>query len=158
MTVLGRVLSLHIATTAAASMGTLEQVHAVAGRGLESDRYFSGFGTFSKFPGAGRHLTLIEGEALDALRREHGIDLAPAQARRNVVTQGVSLNFLVGQEFSIGAVRLRGIRRCDPCAHLEKLTIPGVRRGLMERGGLRADIVVTGMIRVADLIQPVAHR
>jgi hypothetical protein len=64
MTVLGRVLSLHIATTAAASMGTLEQVHAVAGRGLESDRYFSGFGTFSKFPGAGRHLTLIEGEAL----------------------------------------------------------------------------------------------
>lgn len=158
MTILGRVLSLHIATTAAAPMETFEQVYAVAGRGLESDRYFSGFGSFSKFPGAGRHMTLIEGEALDALRQEHGIDLAPAQARRNVVTQGVSLNFLVGQEFSIGTVRLRGIRRCDPCAHLEKLTVPGVRRGLMERGGLRADIVVTGMLRVGDLIQPFAHR
>ena len=158
MTVGARVLSLHIAAAAAAPMETLEQVQAVAGRGLESDRYFSGFGTFSKYPGSGRHMTLIEGEALDALRRERGIELAPAQARRNVVTRGVSLNLLVGQEFSIGAVCLRGIRLCDPCAHLEKLSVLGIGRGLMQRGGLRADILANGTIRIGDLIQPVTHR
>jgi len=73
-------------------------------------------------------------------------------ARRNVVTRGVPLNHLVGREFQIGAVRLRGTRLCEPCAYLEGLTLPGVLAGLIHRGGLRAEIVTGGTIRVEDAI------
>ena len=131
---------------------TLERVRAVAGRGLEGDRYFSELGTYSTHPGTGRHITLIESEAIEALKREYGVDIAPAQARRNIVTRAVILNHLVGRAFTVGEVRLLGMRLCDPCTHLERLSIPGALRGLIHRGGLRAEMVSGGMIRVGDAV------
>jgi MOSC domain-containing protein YiiM len=64
----------------------------------------------------------------------------------------VPLNHLVGREFQIGEVRLRGMRLCEPCDYLEGLTTKGVLAGLIHRGGLRADIVSGGIIRVGDTI------
>jgi MOSC domain-containing protein YiiM len=152
------VVSLHIAATGAAPLQSLDRVRAVAGLGLEGDRYFSKIGTYSNDPGAGRHVTLIEIEAIEALKRDYGIDLPAALTRRNIVTRGVALNHLVGREMTIGAVILRGMRLCDPCSHLEKLTRQGVLRGLVHRGGLRADILTGGMIRVGDSIAVLDQR
>ena len=129
-----------------------ESAHAIAGRGLEGDRYFDGAGYWSKHPGVGREITLIEVEAIEALEREKKIAIAPSAARRNLVTRGVPLNHLVGREFQIGEVRLRGIRLCEPCDYLEGLTTKGVLTGLMHRGGLRADVVSGGTIRAGDPI------
>ena len=109
----------------------VDQAEAVAGQGLVGDRYFRQDGTFSKPGSPDREVTLIEIEALDALREECQIALPPGQARRNLVTRGVPLNHLVGQEFHVGAVILRGIRLCEPCKHLEGLTTPGVLKGLI---------------------------
>jgi MOSC domain-containing protein YiiM len=150
----GTVLSLHIAPTGAAAMQSVNQVRAIAGRGLDGDRYFNGLGTYSNDPGTGRHVTLIEIEAVEALKRDYEIDIAPGLSRRNIVTRGVALNHLVGHEIKIGHIILRGTRLCDPCSHLEKLTRQGVMRGLIHRGGLRAEIVTGGMIRVGDAIVP----
>lgn len=150
----GAVLSLHIAPAAAAPVETVDEVVAVPGRGLEGDRYFERAGTFSETPGAGRHVTLIESEAIAALREEAGIELRPADARRNVVTCGVPLNHLVGRELRIGAAVLRGMRLCEPCSHLALLTEPGVLPALVHRGGLRADIVRGGRIRTGDPVVP----
>src|SRR5688500_18871425 len=132
----GFVVSLHIASAGAAVMRTVDQVHAVVGRGLEGDRYVSQIGTYSNDPGTGRHVTLIEIEAVEALRRDYAIDLPAALSRRNIVTRGVALNHLVGRELKVGETVLRGARLCDPCSHLERLTRPGVLRGLIHRGGL----------------------
>jgi MOSC domain-containing protein YiiM len=129
-----------------------ESARAIAGRGLEGDRYFDGAGYWSKHPGVGREITLIEVEAIEALEREKKIAIAPSAARRNLVTRGVPLNHLVGREFQIGEVRLRGIRLCEPCDYLEGLTTKGVLTGLMHRGGLRADVVSGGTIRAGDPI------
>ncbi|MEX0992855.1 MAG: MOSC domain-containing protein [Solirubrobacterales bacterium] len=124
---------------------------AVPGRGLEGDRYFERSGTFSdKGSGNGRDLTLIESEALMELARDQDIELRPEQARRNVLTSGVALNDLVGRRFRVGEVECIGRRLCDPCAHLEALTHPGVLRGLVDRGGLRADILTEGRIATGD--------
>ena len=98
-------------------------------------------------------MTLIEIEALEALRRDYEIELEPGAARRNIVTRGVALNHLVGREFSVGGVRLRGVRLCEPCAHLEKLSRKGVLRSLVHRGGLRADILSEGTIRPGDPVE-----
>src|SRR6266700_1235125 len=148
----GNVVYLYTARDAAAPMESTQEVKAVAGRALEGDRYFDGKGHWSKTPGVSREVTLIEIEAIEALEREKNIAIAPGAARRNVVTRGVPLNHLVGREFQIGGVRLRGTRLCEPCAYLEGLTQKGVLAGLIHRGGLRAEIVTSGTIRVEDII------
>src|SRR5687768_3937103 len=98
----GLVVSLHIAPHAAAPMQSIATGIAVAGRGLEGDRYFEQTGTYSNLPGTGRELTLIESEAIAALAREYDIQMPPGSARRNIVTRGIALNHLVGETFSIG--------------------------------------------------------
>ena len=148
----GNVVSLHIARDGAVPMESTREVKAVAGQGLEGDRYFNGTGHGSKHPGVSREVTLIEIEAIEALEREKNIAVAPGAARRNVVTRGVPLNHLVGRVFQIAGVRLRGTRLCEPCAYLEGLTQKGVLAGLIHRGGLRAEIVTGGTIRVEDII------
>jgi MOSC domain-containing protein YiiM len=120
----------------------------VAGRGLQGDRYFD-----DARDEPGRQLTLIEAEALDALARDYGCALEPGASRRNIVTRGVALNHLVGREFRVGAATLRGVKLCEPCGHLAKLTVPAVKTGLVHRGGLRAEIVAGGTIRLGDAVE-----
>lgn len=124
----------------------------MAGRGLEGDRYHAGKGTFFEPGKNGQELTLIEEESLAALERETGVELPWADARRNVVTEGIDLNVLVGRRFHVGAVECVGRRLAEPCAHLARLTEPGVLRGLVHRGGLRADILEDGDISVGDAV------
>jgi MOSC domain-containing protein YiiM len=151
----GSVEAVAIAPEAEAAMVVTERAMARAGRGLEGDRYFDRRGTFSTAYGRGHDLTLIEAEALDDLELPAG-RLAPEEARRNIVTRGIDLNALVGQHFTIGAVECLGQRWCEPCAHLERLTAaagkPGTLRALIHEGGLRADVLTDGEIRVGDRI------
>src|SRR5712672_1148783 len=111
----GNVVSLYTARDAAVPMESREEVKAVAGKGLEGDRYFEGTGHWSKTPGVSREVTLLELETIEALEREKNIAIAPGAVRRNIVTRGVPLDHLVGREFQVGAVRLRGTRLCEPC-------------------------------------------
>jgi MOSC domain-containing protein YiiM len=135
-------------------METVPDARAVAGIGLEGDRYALGIGYHSKSPGpGGRELTLIETETLEALSAL-GVKLSAAGTRRNLATSGVPLNHLVGREFWVGAVRLRGTRLCEPCKYLEGLTQAGAMAALIHRGGLRAQILHDGLIRVGDIIKP----
>ena len=141
----GKVVSINITPKAEAAMESVDEVRAIPGRGLEGDRYFDNKG---RAPEAKRELTLIEAEAIEALKRELDVDYSLSDSRRNVVTRGVPLNHLVGKEFWVGDVKARGIMLCEPCAHLQKLTIKQVLPGLIHRGGLRAEILTEGTIRV----------
>ncbi len=141
-----KLLAIFTAAKKRDDLHAVEEIEAVAGRGLRDDRYCRrGEPTANDDPG--REITLIESEALDFLKRERGIELAPNQTRRNLLTRGVALNDLVGKEFTVGDVRLRGIRLCHPCDHLEAMTYKGVKEGLTMRGGLRAEIVRGGVLR-----------
>src|SRR5438445_8710903 len=146
--------TIHMPRTAEDPMKSLKAVRAIPGKGLEGDRYFRASGTYTDWPGPGREITLIESEAIEAMARDNELAIAPGEARRNVVTRGAPLNHLVGREFLVGGVRLRGIRLCEPCSHLEGLTRRGVLAGLIHRCGLRAQILVGGEIRVGDPIAP----
>ena len=147
----GHVESIHIAPAAKAPMLAVAEALAVPGVGLEGDRYALKQGTFFK-PEPDFELTLIEAEAVEAAQLEHGLKLVPGDARRNLVTRGVSLNPLVGHEFQIGNVRVRGIRLCEPCSHLQALTGQPVIRALPHRAGLHAQILSEGPIRVGDAV------
>jgi MOSC domain-containing protein YiiM len=150
----GTVAALHTAPAAEAPMESREAVEAVAGRGLRGDRYFTAEGTFSDAPGGGRDLTLTEAEAIEAIEREEGISLGFGDHRRNVTTRDAALNHLVGERFRVGGAVCEGVRLCEPCDHLRSLTAEGVTGALAHRGGLRADVVEDGTIRVGDGLEP----
>jgi hypothetical protein len=141
----GVVAAVLVAAEAERPLRRTEAVEAVAGRGLKGDRYYLGRGTFSG-PGRGYELTLVEADVLDSLR------LPWEEARRNIVTTGISLNGLVGRRFRIGDVVCVGRRLAEPCAHLEKVSRRGLLRPLVHRAGLRADILEGGTISVGDEI------
>ena len=136
--------------------GSVEQIHIagleselpqrvdaveVTDEGMVGDRYSES-----------RDITLIEAEALEGLVADTGIELSPAEVRRQVLTRGIRLNDLVGERFAVGGVECVGQELCEPCNHLQGMTYPGVLRGLVHRGGLRADIVSGGRIAVGDEI------
>jgi MOSC domain-containing protein YiiM len=150
----GELAHIHIAEQASAAMRPLTSAKLVAGVGIEGDRYATGRGYYSKTPRADRQVTLIEIETLEALARDHGIELAPSETRRNLTTHGVPLNHLVGRRFRVGAVLLLGARLNVPCKYLEQVTGKPVYEPLLHRSGLNCEIVEGGFIRVGDVLQP----
>ena len=153
----GKVELIAVAERATAQMRTVDRAKAFAGRGLEGDRYAAKAGTFTPANDTARgyDLTLIEAEALDKLALPEGGGLGYAEARRNIVTRGIDLNALVGRRFRVGDVECIGQRMCEPCSHLERLTTKGVLRGLIHRGGLRADILSDGDITTGAPIETI---
>jgi hypothetical protein len=147
----GTVELIALAAKAEGPMRAVSEAEAIEGRGLLGDRYEREAGTFSDPRGGGYDLTVVEAEALEDLASK-GVDLTPIDARRNLVVRGIELDDLIGRRFRVGEVECFGQRRCEPCSHLQRLTQPGVLRGLVHRGGLRADILSDGLIRTGDSI------
>jgi hypothetical protein len=149
-----QVHAIYIGSEREVPLESVESVEAKAGLGLVGDRYYKGgSGTFGRKWDESRAITLIEKEAIEAANRKYEIDLAVGDPRRNIVTTGVALNHLVGKEFSVGGVRCRGVKLCEPCSYMEGLTQPGAKKALIHRGGLRAEILDDGTISVGDPIQ-----
>ncbi len=149
----GVVQHIHIADDAGVPMRAVDRVRAMANVGLDGDRYAYGHGHYVD-ERVSRDLTLIEAEAIEALAREHGIELASGETRRNLTTRGVDLNALVGRRFWVGDVLCLGAHLCEPCRYLADLIGKPLLRPLVHRGGLRADIVRGGVIRIGDEIRP----
>lgn len=122
-------------------LAAADQVSVREGAGIEGDRY------------GHKDITLFEAEAIEGLRADTGIELRPSEIRRNVMTRGVALNDLLGHRIRVGEVEAVVTELCHPCSHLQELTQPGVLRGLVNRGGLNADVVAGGAIRVGDQVE-----
>lgn len=142
------VAGIYIAAEAGARPLRLDRCQALKGQGLIADRYANGLGTFSQRPGDGRNLTLIDEEVVGQLK------LQPGAARRNLETRGIDLRELIGQFFTIGNVLAFGARACDPCQHLARLLKrPHLVAELMDRGGLRADVLSSDLIETGAEIR-----
>ena len=147
------IILITLAPTAGAAVQCPAEARLEAGAGIVGDRHFSHAAEV-----AGQNLTLVEAEELEAFNLRHGTDFPLTAFRRNLVTRGVRLNDLVGRIFTIGTARLRGVELCEPCAHLaerladEHLTAPAIVADLVGRGGLRADILQGGLVRLGDAL------
>ncbi len=151
----GTLEALFIAPEAKAPMQPVEAVRAVPGRGLEGDRYWKGEGAFSRWPGPLREVTLIAAESLEAAEAEFDVAVRAGEHRRNLVVRGVPLAELKKQAFFVGEVRLRGVRLCAPCQYLVRVTgQAAIFDALVGRGGLRAEILGEGTLRVGDSVRP----
>ena len=149
----GSVVELFIVDRRAAPMKKVEQLNALTGQGIEGDRYFLGTGTYSKKPQPGRQVTLIKSETLESLKDKFDITVKPEESRRNILTQGIEINDLIGTEFFVGPVRLRAHRITQPCLYLEKLLgQPGLYKELWDNGGISCEILSEGIIKEGDII------
>ena len=149
----GIVVALFTVDRRAAPMKKVEQLYALAGRGIEGDRYFLGTGTYSKSPEPGRQVTLIKSEVLESLKNKLEINVKPEESRRNILTQGIEINDLIGTEFYVGTVRLRAHRITQPCLYLEKLLDqPGLYKELWDKGGISCEILSDGVMKERDII------
>jgi MOSC domain-containing protein YiiM len=136
----GRVEAITLVVDSTGATRTVDAVDAEAGRGLDGDYHSD--------------LTLIAAEALEGLREDTGIALTGEQSRRNVLTRGIDLNALVGRRFTVGSVEAVGVELAEPCTKLQRISgEKGVLRGLVHRGGLRADVVSGGTISVGDPVR-----
>ncbi len=152
----GKVVSIHVADKSGGPLTALPTAEITAGRGIVSDRHY-----FRPDMEPRRELTLIESEEIERLNRDAGLDLSPEECRRNLVTRGVRLNALVGKEFRLGNIRLRGMELCEPCAYLADLLQKQNRLGaltraefvtkLAHRAGLRARVLEGGVLAAGDL-------
>ena len=147
----GLVQKLLIADAAGEAMATPERVTLISGVGIEGDRYATKSGHWSDPRWPDQEITLIEGEVLTRL----GIEAT--QVRRNIVTSGLPLRTLIGKEFSVGETRLVGVRVCDPCRYIEQFSRSGLMDELGDDGGLRARILVGGIVRLNDLVAAIAE-
>lgn len=142
----GSVVGIYTAPEISAPLAARDEVKAIAGKGLEGDRYFNADG----WDEPKKEITLVEIEAVEAANRDYDIDLTPEDTRRQIVTRGVALNHLVGKEFTVGDVRCLGIKLNEPCNHLRKLAGKSLIKPLIHRGGIRAQILESGTIKLGD--------
>ena len=148
----GKLLHIHTSPAAGLNMESHKSASLIFGSGIEGDRYQKGTGKYSEIEDI-REVTLIEIETLEALKRDHNIILEPAEHRRNLTTQDVPLNHLVGKRFRVGAVLLFGGRLNSPCRYLNLVTKKDVCDLLEHRSGLNCSILEGGTISVGDKIQ-----
>lgn len=151
---MGRLVAIYTSTEGGAPMDVHDELRAIAGFGLAGDRYATKTGEYSDREGRGREVTLIAREGIAAANGQ-GVSIGEHETRRNLVTEGVDLDSLVGKTFTVGDALLVGVRDCPPCSYLEGMTRPGVKVALEGRGGLRADILRDGTLHVGDEIAEV---
>ncbi len=147
----GTLEGIYVAASAGEPAESLDVARAIPGLGLEGDRHVDGRGTFPSGL-RGSALTLIAAEVCESFDPP----LSPDEHRRNLVTRGIDLNALVGHEFTLGGVRCRGMRLCEPCTVVARYASRPVLRELVHRGGLRADILEDGSIAVGDEVRALA--
>jgi len=152
----GVVRHVHLTSRAFLPMCSMPEITLTEGRGVEGDRYSLALeaGFYSHKPEAGRQVTLFEIETLWALRRDHDIELAPEEHRRNVTVEGVPLTHLVGRRFWLGETLLEATRLSTPCRHIEEITGKAIFKPLINRSGLNCRILRGGVVRVRDPVRP----
>jgi MOSC domain-containing protein YiiM len=134
-----------------------DALRAVAGAGIEGDRYATGAGFWSYNPRHSSEVTFVECEALECVSAALGVPFTGRESRRNVVTRNVSLDELIGRRFRIDDAVFEGQRPCDPCGYLDELLAKQVRVHFEGRGGLRARIVRGAVFSAGSAIELVTR-
>ena len=145
---MGKVIEIGITNIKGNQIQNVNKVEAFKGRGLQNDR------KFSENNQKQRQITLIEIENINYFNNISKTNIPPLDFRRNIITENIRLNDLVGKEFFVGNVKLRAHDLCRPCKYLQdKLKQNNFIKEFLHTGGLRCEILTSGKINVGDIIK-----
>lgn len=139
---MAEVVSIHIVRTRHGEAEPLESAKVLGNYGLEGD--------WRSHRNRGGQLTLIEAEALEAIRQRLGYSVPPGASRRQVVVRGVRLNELIGRRVRLGAVRVFVETLCDPCSRMEATIGKGAQQCMEDCCGVRCHVLIGGDLCVGD--------
>ena len=145
---MGKVVEIGIANIKGNQIQKVNKVEALKGKGLKNDR------KYSENNQKKRQVTLIEIENINHFNNISNTNIHPVDFRRNIITENVRLNELVGKEFFVGNIKLKGHDLCRPCKYLQdKLKQNNFVKEFLHTGGLRCEILTSGKINVGDIIK-----
>ena len=126
----------------------VNSIDVLSSKGVVGDRHFK------EFNDPYCQLSLIESENIDYYNIKYGLNIRYVDFRRNIVTQGISLNDLIGKKLLIGKAEVEVIDLCRPCRHLtEMLDQKNILKEFMRRGGIRCEILSSAQINIEDEIK-----
>ena len=145
---MSKVIEIAISESPGRVMKNVYSVESIVGKGLLNDRHFKEDNEKKS------QITLIEIENINHYNQITRTSIPPKDFRRNIVTEGIKLNALVGSEFFIGEVKVKAHDLCRPCKYLqESLNQKNLVKELLRKGGLRCEILTNGKIFVGDEIK-----
>lgn len=147
----GKVERIYVAPQGGVAMQRVPQVEALAGCGLEGDRYCSRRGYWTGVDEC--QVTLIAAEDLENVQRTAGVQVDNGEHRRNLITRGIELESLSGKRFQVGEAILEYDRPRPPCSYIQSITQPGMTRALVGNSGICARVVESGLIQDEDTIE-----
>ena len=127
----------------------VREIECVAGRGIRGDRFYDYKADYKG------QITFFAQEVFDRLDGAFPrVRKSPGALRRNVIVSGINLNSLIGEEFELQRLRFVSTAHCRPCYWLDQAFAPGAEAWLKGNGGLRAQILTSGTLRVgaAELV------
>ena len=143
----GKVVKIGISKNKGGKIVSLNDVEAIKGKGLVSERHFK------ENNEKRRQITLIEIENINRYNKITGTTIPAINFLRNIITEGIQLNVLVGKEFFIGAVKVKAHDLCRPCKYLQELLKQNnIIKEFLYKGGLRCEILTSGKIYISDKI------
>ena len=144
---MSKVFKICITSKSGQDMNEVNSIEVIANQGIVNDRYFK------EYNEKDLQITIIERENIDYVNEISSSHIPYIDFRRNIITQGIKLNELVNKEFIIGEVKIKGHRLCDPCKYLQdKLKHANLVKNLVNKGGLRCEILSDGLISIKDQI------
>ena len=144
---MSKVFKICITSKSGQDMNEVNSIEVIANQGIVNDRYFK------EYNEKDLQITIIERENIDYVNEISSSHIPYIDYRRNIITQGIKLNELVNKEFIIGEVKIKGHRLCDPCKYLQdKLKHENLVKKLVNKGGLRCEILSDGLISIKDQI------
>ena len=144
---MSKVIKLGIAKNNNQKIQEVEKIELLSGKGVVGDRHFHENNNVRS------QVTLIESENIDYYNNKFKTNYSYIDFRRNVVTKGIQLNDLVGKKLLIGNIEVQGHDLCRPCKHLEEmLNGKDIIKEFLKRGGLRCEILTSGIIKLQDKI------
>ena len=145
---MGKVLEIGITNMKGDIIQSVKHVEVVKGKGIQNDRKFQDNNKKD------RQITLIEIENINHFNNISKKNFPAVEFRRNIITESVKLNELVGKEFNVGNIKLKAHDLCRPCLYLQnKLDVNNFVKEFLYKGGIRCEILTSGKIAVGDIIK-----
>ena len=144
---MGKIIQIGIAKLKHDPIDMVNLIQVVEGKGIKGDRKFHENNLDDQ------QLTLIESENIDYYNKKYNSNFSYLDFRRNLITENIKLNDLIGKILLIGKIKVKGIDLCRPCKELEKkLGATNYLKEFLRSGGLRCKILTSGSIKVGDKI------